>query len=213
MTNIYESYRIDRPYFGTPEHYYNEYLRKHAKKQNKGARGQDSERGKCYSAEWAFQSKCSGQIPKFKDIKEAQKYAKKIYKSKTWQKIWSESINGDVTRIFNASPEVNAKLKSSGRGTAGWSNGRSVTLDTKVGLDAYTLIHELTHCLGNMHHGRSFRKDLLSLVSRFLGRDCAKALKEEFKKRKLACGEARKPQTFDQWNAARVRMAAMREKL
>lgn len=207
---MYKEMMFDRPYYGTPEHYYNEYLLNHAKKQNKGSGTKDSERQKCYSAEWAFQAKCGPLIPKFKDIGEAQKFAKKIYKSKTWQKIWSEKCNDDVLAILNSNPAVVAKQRSSGRGTAGWSNGHSVTLDTRVGLDAYTLIHELTHCLRNMHHGRSFRKDLLVLVSRFLGREAAKVLKEEFKSRKLAFGEARKPMTFEQWQTARLRMQKVR---
>jgi hypothetical protein len=207
---MYKELMFDRPYYGTPEHYYNEYLRNHAKKQNKGSGTKDSERAKCYSAEWAFQSRCDKLIPKFKDIGEAQKFAKRIYKSKTWQKIWMEKCNQDITALFNSNPAVVAKQRSSGRGTAGWSNGHSVTLDTRVGLDAYTLIHELTHCLRNMHHGRSFRKDLLVLVSRFLGREAAKVLKEEFKSRKLAFGEARKPMTFEQWQTARLRMQKVR---
>lgn len=207
---MYKELMFDRPYYGTPEHYYNEYLGNHAKKQNKGSSTKDSERQKCYSAEWSFQARCGHLIPQFKDIGEAQKFAKRIYKSKTWQKIWMEKCNQDITALFNSNPAVVAKQRSSGRGTAGWSNGHSVTLDTRVGLDAYTLIHELTHCLRNMHHGRSFRKDLLVLVSRFLGREAAKVLREEFKSRKLAFGEARKPMTFEQWQTARLRMQKVR---
>jgi hypothetical protein len=188
---------------------YKTYLLKFKKKQNKGARGtRDSERAKTYESEWAFQRQFN--VPKFNDIKEAQKYAKRIYKSKTWQKLWSEHINEDVTRLFASNPPVVAKLRSSGRGTSGWTNGHTVTLDTKCGLDVYVLLHELTHCLGNMHHGRSFRKDLLSLVSRFLGRDAAKILKGEFRKRKLACGEERKPLSYEQWMSARQRMEKIR---
>ena len=86
---------------------YKTYLLKHKAKQNKGAnRSRDSERAKCYSAEFAMQRRCADKIREFKDIKEAQKFAKKIYKSKTWQKLWSESINGDVTRMFASSPKV-----------------------------------------------------------------------------------------------------------
>ena len=80
---------------------YKTYLLKHKAKQNRGAKGsRDSERAKTYSAEFAFQRKCDDLIPEFRNIKEAQKFAKKIYKSKTWHKLWSKSIDGDVTRIF-----------------------------------------------------------------------------------------------------------------
>ncbi len=187
---------------------YKTYLLKHEKKQNKGRRGQDSERLKTYRAEWAFQSQFD--VPEFKDLAEAQKYAKKIYKSKTWSKLWQEGVNGDVTRIFASNPSIVAKQRSSGRGTAGFTNGYTVTLDTKVGLNVYTLLHELSHCLGHMHHGRSFRQCLLKLVSRFMGREAASILKAEFKKAKLACGEPRKPLTFEQWKAARDRMEKIR---
>jgi putative metallohydrolase (TIGR04338 family) len=190
---------------------YDTYLLNHARKQNKGARGQDTERKKTYRAEWAFQARV--QNPNFKSIEDAQKYAKKIYKSKTWQKLWSENVQNDVMALARSTPKVVAKQRNTGRGTSGWTNGYSVTLDTMCGLNVYTLLHELSHCLGNMHHGRSFRKTLLSLVSRFMGRDAAKVLKEEFKKQKLACGDARKPMTFEQWKASRDRMEKMREKL
>ena len=182
---------------------YKTYLLKHKKKQNRGAnRSQDSERLKTYRAEWAFLSQYDA--PEFKDLAEAQKFAKKIYKSKTWSKLWQESVNGDVTRIFASSPAIIAKQRSSGRGTAGHTNGHTVTLDMKVGLNVYTLLHELSH---------SFRQCLLKMVSRFMGREAASLLKAEFKKAKLACGEPRKPLTFEQWKAARDRMSKMREQL
>jgi len=191
-------------------HYeYQTYLLKHTRKQNKGAGyTQDSERLKTYRAEWAFQSRVK--LPQFKDIKEAQKFAKKVYKSKTWQKLWKQSIEGDVTRLFASNPKVVQKERSSGRGTSGFTNGYTVTLDSIAGFDAYTLIHELTHCLGHMHHGRSFRKTLLSMVGVFLGAEHKKILKEELKNRKLAFGEARKPMSYEQWVAARERMEKMR---
>lgn len=207
--NAYPELRFDRPYYGSLEHQYNTYLNKHADKQNKGSGGsRDSERGKCYKAEWAYQREMGHEIPEFNNIEEAQKYAKKIYKSKTWQKLWMQSTGKDITRILASNPMVVQKQRSSGRGTAGHTNGYTVTLDSRVGFDAYTLIHELTHCLGHMHHGRSFRKTLLSMVGVFLGAEHKKVLKGEFRKSKLACGNARKPMTFEQWKAARARIIA-----
>jgi len=189
---------------------YKTYLLKHEQKQNRGAKySRDSERLKCYRAEWAFERQVDN--PVFKDIKDAERYAKKIYKSKTWQKLWERSVNRDVSRIMAASPSIVAKQRSSGRGNAGHTNGFSVTLDTKVGLNKYTLLHELTHCLGHMHHGRSFRKTLLDMVGAFMGAKEKKLLKAEFKKRKLACGEARKPMDYDTWVASVKRMEKMRE--
>lgn len=188
---------------------YKTYLLKQARKQNKGAgHTQDSERLKTYQSEWAYQRRV--EIPQFKDIKEAQKFAKKIYKSKTWQKLWNQGVTSDATRLFASNPKVVQKERSSGRGTSGFTNGYTVTLDSIAGFDAYTLIHELTHCLGHMHHGRSFRKTLLSMVGVFLGAEHKKVLKEEFKNRKLSFGEARKPLSYEQWMAAKERMEKMR---
>ena len=86
-----------------------------------------------------------------------------------------------------------------------------MTLDLITGLNKYTLLHELAHTLGHMHHGRSFRQCLLDLVGAFMGAKEKKILKDEFRKAKLAVGDARKPQTFEVWMKARERMAAMRE--
>ena len=107
-------------------------------------------------------------------------------------------------------PAVVLKERNTGRGTAGWTDGWSVVLDSKAGLDEYTLLHELAHCLGHMHHGRSFRRALLELVGAFIGADAKKILKEEFAKRKLKCGKARQPLTYTQWKAARNKMEKIR---
>ena len=182
---------------------YGEYVRKHSHKQNRGAAGRrDSEKSKTYQAEFAFQRRYK--VRKFATIEEAQKRAKQIYKTKKWQKVWK--LERDTTRDLMKKPAVVLKERNTGRGTAGWTDGWAVILDKKAGLDEYTLLHELAHCLGHMHHGRSFRRALLELVGAFIGADAKKILKEEFKKRKLACGAARKPLTYTQWKAARERL-------
>jgi hypothetical protein len=43
-----------------------------------------------------------------------------------------------------------------------------------------------------------------------MGKDAADALKVEFKARKLPYGEPRKPKTYDQWMASKVRMESIR---
>jgi hypothetical protein len=186
---------------------YNEYLRKHRHKQNKGGGGRvDSEKSKTYQAEWAFQKRVK--VKEFENLKEAQKRAKQIYVTKKWQKVWK--LESRTDRDLMKQPAVVLKERNTGRGTAGWTDGWSVTLDSKAGLDEYTLLHELTHCLGHMHHGRSFRRALLELVGAFIGSDAKKILKEEFTKRKLKYGKARQPLTFAQWNAARKKMEMIR---
>ena len=205
---MYKELMFDRPYYGTPEHYYNEYLRNHAKKQNKGARGKDSERQKTYEAEWRYQANF-GSGRQFSTIEEVQKYVDSITKSKTYSKLVAEGSS--IERLFtNNRVRVSTKYRNTGRGTAGMARAGHITLDTKVGMNQYTVLHELAHCIGHWHHGRSFRKCLLKLVSRFMSAADAQFLKEEFKAGKLSVGNARKPMSFDQWVAAKNRMEKMR---
>ena len=186
---------------------YAEYKRKHSHKQNRGAAGRvDSEKSKTYQAEFAFQRRYK--VKEFKNLKEAQKRAKQIYATKKWQKVWK--LEGRTDRNLMKQPAVVLKERNTGRGNAGWTDGWSVVLDSKAGLDEYTLLHELAHCLGHMHHGRSFRRALLELVGAFIGADAKKILKEEFTKRKLKCGVARQPLTYTQWKAARKKMEKIR---
>ena len=187
---------------------YATYLLKHEQKQNRGEKCKDSERLKTYRAEWMFQRQI--QDVEFADLKEAQKFAKKIYKSKTWQKLWKESVENNVAKLFDSNPQVVAMSKRNKK-LSGFTNGRTVTL-SESGLNRYTLLHELTHCLGHMHHGRSFRQALLKMVGVFMGAEEKKILKNEFKRKGLACGNARKPLSYDKWIAARDRMEALREK-
>ena len=189
---------------------YKLYLEQHKTKQNKGeTRGtRDSERTKCYDAEWRFQR--SVQIPLFNSISEAEKFTKKVYKSKLWEKMWKESIENNVGRMFNNYPDVVQMKRPLGR-TAGYTNGKTVYLNVNSGLDMYTLLHELTHTLGHMHHGRSFRQALLKLVGQFMGAQFKKVLADSFKQNKLKCGDARKPMEFENWVAARDRMEKIRE--
>jgi len=205
---MYKELMFDRPYYGTPEHYYNEYLRAHAAKQNKGARGRDSERQKTYEAEWRYQANF-GSGREFTDINEVQKYVDTITRSKTYSKLVAEGSN--IERLFtNNRVKVATKYRNTGRGTAGQATQGHITLDSKVGMNQYTVLHELAHCIGHWHHGRSFRQCLLKLVSRFMSAADAQFLKEEFKAGGLSVGNARKPMTFDQWVASKARMEKMR---
>tara|TARA_B110000858_G_scaffold66607_2_gene77308 strand:- start:552 stop:1142 length:591 start_codon:yes stop_codon:yes gene_type:complete len=187
---------------------YETYLLKHKAKQNRGAKySRDTEKLKTYKSEWAFQSRA--EIPDFKDLKEAQKFANKLYKSKTWIKLWKKSVEEDVGKIFSGQPQVVGMSRRS-KTMSGYTNGTTVTLCPTTGMNKYVLLHELAHCLGHMHHGRSFRQCVLSLVGAFMGAKEKKILKEEFKKKKLACGEPRKPMSYENWVASVRRMEKVR---
>lgn len=215
---MYKDLMFDRPYHGTPEYHYNQYLRKHQVKQNKGARGRDTERMKTYRAEWAFQSmNPEGSGREFTDIKEVQKYVTRICKSKTYTNLWLEAYESrkdkDIGAILRGTKVTVAAKKRNGAGNAGMAyvDLNHIVLDTKTGMNEYTILHELAHCIGHAHHGRSFRQALVKLVSRFMGVHSATTLKKSFKMYKLAYGNARKPMTFDQWVASKNRMEKMRE--
>ena len=182
---------------------YIDYLQKQKMGQNKGTYGKDSEKTKTYKCEWAFQR--AYQVKEFDTIRQAQKRCDQITRSALWAKLREEKGRSRMLSL-----NVNSKERNTGRNTAGWARGNTITLDLICGNDEYTLIHEMAHCLGNWHHGRSFRRDLLKLVSRFMGRDAATILKAKFKEKKLACGEPRKPLAFEKWIEAKERMTKMR---
>jgi len=170
---------------------YREYLREHRRRQNKGAYGKDSEMSKVYKSEWAVKGLHDD---KLESIREAEKYVNRILKSKTWSKV---SKRKHVAVV---------EMKDARGGIAACAEYGGVIKIKKSHMNKYVLLHELAHHAGHMHHGRSCRQVLLKLTSQFLGRDKANALKAEFKKRKLAYGEARKPLTEAQWNQRRKRL-------
>ena len=51
---------------------------------------------------------------------------------------------------------------------------------------------------------------LITLVGTFLGAEYKKELKAQFRKNKLACGEAKQPLSFEKWKEMRQRMEMIR---
>ena len=190
---------------------YRKYLGEFHQRQNRGAKyTRDTEKRKTYRAEWAYAKNMGGKDT-FASIEEAEKFAKRIYKSKTWNKIWEENFRSWQTAdVGSRKPMIVAAQRDSKR-LGGYTDGQRVTL-YKSGLDKYTLLHELAHCLGHMHHGRSFRKTVLALVGTFLGADHKKELKRCFKEQGLKYGDARKPKTFEQWQKSYTHMMLLRHR-
>ena len=190
---------------------YRKYLGEFHLRQNRGAKyTRDTEKRKTYRAEWAYTRNMGGKDT-FASIEEAEKFAKRIYKSKTWNKIWEENFRSWQTEnVGTRTPMIVAAQRDSKR-LGGYTDGQRVTL-YKSGLCKYTLLHELAHCLGHMHHGRSFRKTVLALVGTFLGADHKKELKRCFKEQGLKYGDARKPQTFEQWQKSYTHMMLLRHR-
>ena len=170
---------------------YKAYLMEHRRRQNKGAYGKDSEMGKVYKAEWSVKGLREN---KLKDIHEVEKFVQRVCKSKTWAQL-SKRKHVLVT-----------EMKDVGGGIAACAEYGGLIKIKKSHMNKYVVLHELAHCAGHYHHGRSFRQVLVKLTSRFLGRELANELKAAFKKQKLSYGEPRKPLTEAQWNQRRKRL-------
>jgi len=162
----------------------------------------DSGKSKTYKAEWKFQAKFKYDIVDFDNAKEAQKYMKRILKSK----LWAELCGGDA-KI----PDLEV-VSFRGR-TAGRAYGYKIELCAMNGMDAYTLLHEMAHCAGHMHHDVSFRQCILRLTSRFIGVEAAKFLKKCFKEQGLKMSVRQGLKSPEEWLVGYQRLAAAREKI
>jgi hypothetical protein len=182
---------------------FDKYLRKQKRVKRYGrASFQDGSKSKVYRAEWKFQAE-HGSGKTFQDYSEAEKYIKKVIKSKTWSKLGGRSN----VRLVE---KKDYKGRSRTAGMA-YTDGR-LQLCPSHGLNEYTVLHELAHLCGHMHHDLSFRLCLVSLVSRFMGRDNAKALKKAFRDGGLKMSR-RSPMTPERWLESYFRMEDMRKKL
>lgn len=169
---------------------YNLYVKRKGK-QDRYSQGSnyvvDSEKTKVYRCEWSLQSQFP-EIDKVLDKKEAEKYIKRILKSK----YWSNNANGKHI-IVEWYKDMGAK-----RAVNGTAYGSRIKLSPS-GSSKYTIIHELVHCMGYMNHGRGFRNKLVEMTSRFLGRDVAKQLKLNFRKAKLKMNKPRPILSYEEW--------------
>ena len=168
----------------------------------------DSERSKLYKAEWAWirdLKKHGLSFKQFDNYEQAEKRLKQITKSKLWKELTANKGHRDVYLI--------SKKNVSNPATAGLSWGYKIQLDPNCGLQEKTLIHELAHSSGNMHHGLGFRIDHVKLVSRFMGREHAKLLKKSYRAHGLKMNLKQKVKTPDEWLASYNKMIEMRKKV
>lgn len=156
----------------------------------------DANRTKTYRAEWAFQSKVKSKT--FETSADARRYMKKVLASKTWEKIGQ----GRKAQLV---------VRKMGSKTAGRAQYGQIELCADKGMDEYTLLHELAHVAGNMHHDVSFRTTLLKLVSRFMGVEPAKILKQCFKDQKLKMNVSTTIKAPSEWLVAYEKMSKIRE--
>ena len=166
------------------------------------ASGTDSGRSKVYQSEFALQRKYPDSSEMISE-KECQKYFKRIVKSKTYQSLVTGSRG-------MSDPQLRFMKASSNPRVAGQASYYGVALRPMVGTNKYTILHELAHTAGHMHHDVGFRQTLVKLVSRFLGTQMAKDLKKEFRSRKLKMSVSQNIMSPLKWLEGYNRMAAMR---
>ena len=162
--------------------------------------GTDSGRSKVYQSEFAVQRKFPESSVDMTE-KECEKYFKRIVNSKTYQALAEKGNKNPSLRFMKASN--NARV-------AGQATNTGVALRPGCGTNKYTIIHELAHTAGNMHHDVGFRQTLVKLVSRFLGTEMAKELKKEFKSRKLKMTISQNIQSPLKWLESYQKMQKVR---
>lgn len=159
----------------------------------------DSMRSKVYEAEFRFQRR----VPsiEFSTFRQAERYLNKVLKSKTWEKVAANPKK----KVWLAEAAANT------RSFAGRAHGGGkIELHKRHGMNEYTLLHEMAHQAGHWHHDVGFRQCVLKLVSRFMGRDAAKVLKEEFKYQRLKLTISDNIQSPEAWLKSYFKMKAVR---
>jgi len=139
------------------------------------------------------------------DWKGSEKLVKKIIKSKTWKKLCDNTEGCDDKS--HANPRmVQQKMRWAGMATY---DGQLILRETNC---PYTIIHELAHLCGNMHHDIGFRRDVLILASRFISPVFAKTLKKDFKDAGFKIKTSTSIKTPTSWLESYNKMALMRAK-
>jgi hypothetical protein len=163
----------------------------------------DTERKKCYRAEWdaalAFSTFRNGLTEDTDLLSEAElrEFADRVTRSKTYEKIRVNHSYGPV--------RVQMMQNRSG-GIGGKATYNKIWIKPRCATK-YLVLHELTHAAGYMNHGVGFRVALLKLVSRFLGTAYAKILKDCFKKQKLKTTMPKiNIKSYEEWSACYKRM-------
>lgn len=159
---------------------YDEYVNKREFMKTFGkATRSDSERTKTYRAEHVF-ARMAPELYTHMSLAECAKFADAIKGSSCWQEACGmlavktvEVGWTDRTRKLGAGFQRIANARR--RGDTG-----IITLQ-EGGQNAYTVIHEMAHLAGFMHHGAGFRQAVLTILGATYGKKYADMLKKCFK--------------------------------
>lgn len=177
---------------------YDMYLIKHKQKTRTHNDGvaylhKDSDKNKTYRCEWKTERKYPW-ITETLTKDDSQKFLKRIMKSKFWQQHGKGSVRLEFMK------DMKHRTAIAGRGSVG-----KIRLSPKYA-SKYVILHELVHAAGYYNHGRGFRILLLKIVSRFLGREVANDLKQNFKDAGLKISKIREPLSYDKWEERYLRL-------
>ena len=186
---------------------YNTYCLNFSAKQNKGTRTRDSEKTKVYRAEHRAESQFTSNY-RMHSIEDVQALVNRIQKSEVFAghkpKIGPQYFNRPIKVIPTRSNRYAGEAFYYEREL------KISTTELSGAMMLYTVIHEMAHMAGKLHHGRTFRNCLLDLVKEFMSDEDHDILLAEFKKGKLQVGPEKKPKTYEQWLANRIRMEKVR---
>jgi len=168
---------------------YTLYKVRHSNKMNAHNKGsayhmKDSEQNKTYQAEWELE-KLYPQFFEKLTKRETEAYVKRITQSKFW-------CGNNIPRV-EWMKDMGTKRRQDANAT------KHRIRFSPSGASKYIILHELAHVAGYMNHGRGFRIFLLKIVSRFLGREVSKSLKNLFRDKGLKISKIREPLDYETW--------------
>lgn len=161
----------------------------------------DSTRQKTYDAENRFM-RAQGWGEVFVTVEDAQRFADKVYRSAVWEK-------HKTSRVSPTAPKI--EYSNNLNGCSGVAYRDRIVL-ARTGMNMYILLHELAHTNGHRHHDFSFRRCLVDLVTRFMGKEKGDHLKRCFKDAglKMSVRNVGQVKDFTEWFKTYERMEKAR---
>lgn len=177
----------------------------------KYGRPRDSQRQKIYSSERrAFPDMAMGRLgATWTDFEDAVRWVRKVQASAWWRKRYPEITPGTLV-VGKANRGAHCEAGGHRINLSRWAYREEVILHEMA-----HVIVERTYAVGRRHevtwHGWEFAKTFLELVERFLGKEHAARLRDEFRKNGVRYKAPRKvTMNAEQRAAAGARLAAAR---
>lgn len=153
----------------------------------------DSQTERVYSAEYKFEQEFD--VGVFENEQSIQKFTKKVLESDTWKQI---QFNNLFAEYSIKTPKIRVVCKKTPKGIVAhaYHDGLIVLNTTPEGMNKFTLLHELAHQAGYMHHDWGFVHAFVVLVEEFMGKKEGQRFKEILTGRKVKFSAKRKTPKF-----------------